>query len=365
MNANLLRAAGRACLSSVSMTLLIAAMTAGVVIVTLATAGRTVAGEQAVLATIDDEAVTTIDIIDDQGNAGLYATYLQDIQGLSTVTWAVGLGEIDDVRPLGLPGADAVASRLLLGSSPSLRIRSDLRTVSREIATTPVAVAGIRAQQQLGLTEPAGAVATFGGVQTPIVGSLTATDPLQELNNQVLIVDPDFDGPLRRLILQVDSPAHVDQTARAVAQLSPSPNIRVVVADDLVRIRAAVQGELGGAGRGAVLQTMAAMLILTTLVLYASLHARRKDFGRRRALGATRAQLVGIVLGHVALAALPGAIIGAGIGSVVIYWLTGSLVGIAYPTAVAILALLTAVLAATPPAFIAAQRDPVSALRVP
>lgn len=362
---SLLRAGARSAGSSVAVTLVIAALTAGVVITTLATAGRTVAAERSVLATIDDEFVTTITVIDDQGTAALDADYLRSVQGLNTVDWVVALGEIEDVRPLGLPGADAIASRRMLGSSPALQTRSDLHVLARDVTLTPVAVVGPGAQQQLGFKGPAGTVATFRGVQIPVVGPVAPADPLRGLGGQVLIVDPEFDGPLRRLIIQVESPEQVEATARVVQQLAPNGDARVVVADELVRIRAAIQGELGGAGRSTVLQTMAAMLALVALVLYAFLHARRKDFGRRRALGATRVQLVVIVCSQVAFAAVPGALLGAAGGSLAIYWLTGATVGVAYPVAIAVLAVLTALVAALPPAFVAAHRDPVAALRTP
>jgi hypothetical protein len=69
---------------------------------------------------------------------------------------------------------------------------------------------------------------------------------------------------------------------------------------------------------------------------YSSVTLRKQDFGRRRALGATRTNIVTLVAVHY------------------------------FPVAaIATLALIVTIIAALPPALIAAQRDPVRVLRVP
>lgn len=365
MRFSLLGAAARAWSGAVALTLSIALLTAGVVITTLATSGRTVANERAVLSRIDDARLTTIEILDDQGRGALDAQYAAQVRGLSTVSWALALGPVEDLRPVGMSGADPVAARRVLGTSPALHHRDDVTQLTDVMNGAPVGVIGSTAAQRIGLADTVGALTSFGGTQVTVVGRFRTDPALAGLDDQVLIYDADFTGPVRRVILQVERPEDVTATAAALRDFTAAEGVRIVVAEDLARIRAAVAGELGGASRATVLQTMAAALALVALVMYASLHARRRDFGRRRALGATRPQLVTIVLLHTLLAAAPGAVVGAAVGSLVTWRLTGSTPGLAYPVAICVLAVLTALLAALLPALIAAFRDPVSALRVP
>jgi putative ABC transport system permease protein len=345
--------------------LIVVVLTGGVVATTLATSGRTVASERSVLSAIDDNDLTSITILDDTGTGNLDLAFVQRLARLNTVRWVVGLGPVEDLRPLDTPGADPVAGRRIVGSSPHLAWRQDLDNVAATVTGTPGAVIGPEASTVTGLVDSAGVLENFRGLEVPIVGGFAARGPLAQLRNSVLIHDPSFAGPLRRITLQVENPEDVESTASALTIMASDPGLRIVVADDLARIRAAVHGELGGATRATVLQTLAAGLVLVAVVMYASLHATRRDFGRRRALGATRSQLVTIVLLHVTFASVAGAVGGAVAGSFVTYFLTGAWPGWTYPVAVSVLAVLTNLLAATVPAVIAARRDPVLALRVP
>jgi putative ABC transport system permease protein len=91
--------------------------------------------------------------------------------------------------------------------------------------------------------------------------------------------------------------------------------------------------------------------------------ARRRDFGRRRALGARRSNLVLLIVGHILLASLLGSVAGSAAGSVVVRTMTDQPVDLAYPTAVATLMVLTSTVAGLGPAVVAALRDPLAVLR--
>lgn len=358
-------AAWRAWTHAVALSAMVMLLTGGVVAATLATSGRTVASERSVLSAIDDHDLTSITILDDAGTGSMDSALVQQLAQLNTVTGVVGLGPVEDLRPLDTPGADPVAGRRFVGWSPLLSWREDLQEVATEVTGTPVAVIGREASKITGLVDSAGALENLRGLEVPIIGDFVAQDSLAQLANSVLIHDPAFAGPLRRVTLQVQNPEDIEPTAAALTSMTSDPGLRIVVADDLARIRAAVHGELGGATRATVIQTLAIGLVLVAVVMYASLHATRRDFGRRRALGATRSQLVTIVLLHVTYASLAGATLGAVTGSCVTYLLTGTWPGWAYPLAVSVLAVLTNLLAAAIPAGLAARRDPVLALRVP
>lgn len=359
--AALVAAAVRAALSQRVLSIAIALISAGVVATTLATAGRVVSAERAVLARIDDADVTTIQVVDDSGKAGLDAGTVSRLNSLSSVAWAVGLGPVQDVRPAGLPGAEPVPARYVVGSSPALRLDVDP-------ALSPSAFVGSSSRRLLGLVDASGAVDVSDGTQLPVVGDFAASSPLSQLKDEVLLREPSWAGPVRRIVVQVAHPEDVLSTADVITNLlrgRAAQPATVEVAQDLAAVRAAVRGELGGAGRATVLQTLAAGLLLAILTIYAGLQGRRRDFGRRRALGATRGQLTAIVIAQVVVAAAPGALLGAVGGTAIVVALSGSGPGWQYPAAVAVLTISAMALAATVPAVAAAWRDPVSALRVP
>src|SRR5690606_24947259 len=86
--------------------------------------------------------------------------------------------------------------------------------------------------------------------------------------------------------------------------------VTVDTSAQLAEIRAAVNGELRTYGHGTVLAILAVSTVLVAANLLALVIMRRKDFGRRRALGATRGLIIALVIVLVAVADGAGA--GAG-----------------------------------------------------
>lgn len=352
--------AARTASSQRALSVAIALISGGVVAITLATAGQAVSAERSVLSRIDDAQVSTIQVLDDDGSARLDAGSVEWLRSLNTVAWALGLGPVVDVRPTGLDGAEPVPARQIIGSSPLLQLHPEPGIDRR-------AYLGPGSADLLGLPDVAGAVEATDGRQTDVGGYFEPAGPAADLGDAVLIVDPSFVGPVRRVLLQVERPEDVVVTADAIrATLGGTESgARVEVAEDLALVRAAVRGELGGAGRDTVLQTLGAGLALAALTIYAGLQGRRKDFGRRRALGATRAQLTLIVVVQVVLAALPGVVLGGLGGAIAVTLIAGTGPGWTYPVAVGGLTLAAMGVAAMVPAVFAAWRDPIAALRVP
>ena len=106
-------------------------------------------------------------------------------------------------------------------------------------------------------------------------------------------------------------------------------------------------------------------LVLVGLVVYGSVTLRRQDFGRRRALGARRSDVVALVGAQSGLVALLGVSLGVVAGSLAVWRLTGQLPDVPFTLAVGALVLLAVLVASIPPALVAAFRDPVRVLRVP
>lgn len=94
--------------------------------------------------------------------------------------------------------------------------------------------------------------------------------------------------------------------------------------------------------------------------MYGFASTRRREFGRRRALGARRTQLVLLVVAQTALTGGVGASAGALLGARVTEG-----VSLSFMLAVAVLSTAASALAAVVPATAAARRDPVAVLRQP
>jgi hypothetical protein len=107
--------------------------------------------------------------------------------------------------------------------------------------------------------------------------------------------------------------------------------------------------------------------IISDLLPYksSSVTLRKQDFGRRRALGATRTNIVTLVAIHYLLVAAIGITTGISIATIVTIRWTDAPPDTTFTTAIALLALIVTIIAALPPALIAAYRDPVRVLRVP
>jgi putative ABC transport system permease protein len=231
------------------------------------------------------------------------------------------------------------------------------------------ALVGSQAQYTLGLRVPAGGLVTSGDLDLAVVGRFVAEEPLNFLEESVLIAAaPDPSHTVRSIHVLVERPEDVTPLAAAVrlaiGAVDPT-QLAVETSADLAAIRAAVAGELGTFGRGLVLMVLGAGLVLVGLTMYAAVTARRRDFGRRRALGADRGAITGLVTLQAAITGSVGALVGTVAGGVIVWRLTDGLPSADFAGAVVVLAVLSAVAASLPPAVIAAHRDPIRVLRVP
>jgi putative ABC transport system permease protein len=344
-------------------TLITGAIVAGTCAVILATTGQTVQAEQQVLAQIDAAGTRSIVIQDTQGSAGITAAAVDRIARLSGVEWVIGLGPAFDVRPAAVPGGRPAAVRRLYGTLPAVVLTSHWDQAPGTL------LVGRDAQDHLVLQHPVGGVTADAGDAYAIVGWLRADEPLAFLNRSLLAPpDPDPGAEVRTIHLAAVTPQAVAAVADAsLAVLNPQDptSVGVQTSENLAQIRAAVQGQLGRYGRSLVTLVLAAGLSLTALTLYSSITARRRDFGRRRALGASRPHIVALVTLQTFTTAVLAAAIGTIATVIIILQTTGQAPDAAFTVAIPTLAALTATAAAIPPALVAAYRDPVRILRIP
>jgi len=337
-------------------------LVAAVCAVILATTGQTVAAEAQVLERIDLAGSRSITVIDSGGSAGLSAAAVDRVSRLSSVEWAIGLGPAHDAINAQIEGGQPVPIRALYGDLPATATSTSWARV------TGTALIGLDALTSLGLDAPAGGVA-MGDRELVVVGWFKAAEPLAFLNRSgVTPFNPSDETPLRSIHILARQPSDVEALARAVVMVldpvDPS-SIAIETSAALADLRAAVAGELGRYGRSLVTLVLAVGLGLVGLSVYGTVSSRRRDFGRRRALGASRPMIIALIVTQTLLAAAGGTVVGAVIGLLMIRQATGTFPDLGFPLAVMVLALVSAAIASLPPAMIAAFRDPVRVLRVP
>lgn len=331
----------------------------GVCAAILSTTGQTVQAEQQVLGQIDAAGTRSIVISDAQGTAGMTDQSVERLSRISGVEWVIGLGPAFDVRPVANPGSGPVAVRTVHGDLPA-QIGATLPPVGR-------AIAGTEAIQTLGFTTPYGGVSGEHG-DLAVSGTFEASDPLAFLDRSILTAPAATDNAVRTIQILVADSRLVAQTAEAtllvLAPQDPS-SVAVETSETLASVRAAVQGELGRYGRQLVTLVLTAGLVLTALNVYGTVTSRRRDFGRRRALGASRPTIIGLIAAQTTITAIFGAALGTAITSFVLIATTGNPPDPRFAIAITALATIAALIAAIPPALVAAYRDPVRILRVP
>lgn len=341
--------------------LLVATMCAA----TIATVGRTAAAEAQLLQRLDSAGSRVLVLADARGDDLISPTIVDQVAGLSTSERAVGtLIPVDVVNGVVGQGATRV---------PAWGVHGDLSAVAKLTAGRwpgpGEAVVTEEAMRRLGLDDPVGWVeqaSTTVVDDWSVVGSFEPRDPFGDYGSGVLYVSPE-----ERALDAV----HVVLTEADVAQAAQSQVLRLIdpPAPDsvtitspvaLAELQAQVSGDLASFGRTLLLGVLGGGALLVAIVTLADVLVRRADLGRRRALGATRATIVGLVVLRTLVPALVGATVGVAAGMA----FTGRLGSVPpwdFTTGTAVLALLAAVVAAVLPALYAATRDPVRVLRTP
>ena len=346
---------------STLVTFLVAVMCAA----TLATVGRTAAAEEQLLDRLDSAGSRVLVVSDARGDDLISPTIVDQAAGLSTSERAVGtIIPIDVVNGIVGQGGTRV---------PAWGVHGDLAAVatltSGRWPGPGEALVTEEAMTRLGLDDPVGWVAQASTTVVDdwsVVGSFTPREPFGDYGAGLLYV-----APTGRALDSV----HVVLTSAGVARAAQSQVLRLIdpPAPDsvavtspvsLAQLQEQVTGDLATFGRTLLLGVLGGGALLVAIVTLADVLVRRKDLGRRRALGATRGAIVTLVV----LRTLAPAVLGAALGITTGLYATtrlGALPPWTFTVGTATLALLAASAAAVPPAIYAATRDPVRVLRTP
>lgn len=340
---------------------LVAVVVAAMCLTTLLTVGRTASAEHQVQLRMEQAGSRQLQVLDVEEQALLTPTVVDQVVRLSTVERAVGVTDPVDVTngPLGDGGHPV----------PAWAVTGDLGDVAELTAgrwpRPGEALVSAAAQQRLGMDVPIGYL-DVDGRDVAVVGSFSPRSPFEDFAAGALTV-PVEPVPSRTLRVVADTAATARATQRAVLGIVAAPDLDAVTVESpatLAELQADVASDLGIFARALLIGVLAAGALLIAVVVLADVLVRRKDLGRRRALGATRATVLAVVVLRNLAPALAGAVSGTVIGAAATAsW--GTAPPASFTVGTAVLAVLTAIVFAIPPAAFAAARDPVRVLRTP
>lgn len=332
------------------------------------TAGRAAASQAAVLSTIDARGTRTILVQAKGAVEGVDEQFLATLARVADVEAATGFGPVTDVTAAANP------------DGPRLGVRQAYGVIGGRLLTQPEpGPAGVllwtspAASRVVGLPPGAGSVRAVDGGEYLISRSLEVPDYLSGFEPLAVIpATPREPGaaprPVSTVVVLTRSPESVGVVTTLITRLlreAPPDQLTIQTSEGLAALRKAVGGEITRGSRGLILGVLGAAALTSALTVFGYTMLRRKDFGRRRALGATRMTIVLLIALQVMLTAAFAAALGVGVALAYQALRHQPVPPAGFSAAVAIAITALATLAAVLPATLTARRDPVRELRVP
>lgn len=341
--------------------LLISALVIAMTATTLLTVGRASAARDRVADALESAGARETSVTDSEGQGLLTPVVIDSIRSLSNVERAVGLGAPSDVDNAAIgPGSGGVTAWPVVGELTAVaEITSGRAPHSGEAIVTSDAMHALR------MVAPSGAIIMEdGSVSIPVVGTYRPLPPFTDINGAI-IATPD-DSALTLVVIANSATDAVSAQNSALMIISPSDisSISVSSPGTVADLHAEIVGDLDRYGRSLLMSIISSGSILIAVVVLADILVGRMDLGRRRALGASRGDIIALVLLRVSFASLWGVLIGCGGASVALLQM-GEMPGFSFMLGLGSMALLTATTAAIPPAIAAAFQDPLRVLRTP
>ena len=336
---------------------------ASMIVTIVLTAGRTIAAERAVLQSIDSTGTRSI-VIRADADSGLSTDVLDRLATIEGIQWSAAFSSAVDARNEVIRGGNQVSIRRVFG--PHLEVLG----LPHLPAVQGLAYGSPSALETLGLQDFVGSVRTTTGLEFGISGAIAMPEFLDWLEPLVIVPEPPPTQPdsVNILIVIAKSPSQVGPVADAalsVLGVVDPTRIDVQTSERLADLRVLVEGQMGSFARGLILALLALTSTLVFFTLWGLVMMRRKDFGRRRALGATRGTIVALVLVQTVLLAITGVIAGSVAAASIIAVGGDPMPDVQLMSAIALLAIGSALISAVIPAIVASTREPIRELRVP
>lgn len=344
-------------------TALTAVVVASMCLAVLLTAGRTNASQQQVLDTIDSQASRTVTAWIEPG-AGITMDIIDSLGHIQELEWVATFGAVEDVHNPATQSDVAPARSIIVMDLTEDADRSAGLGIGGSHATP-------QAAEALGLIDGTGYV-----IGNTVQATVTRTQPLPDfltfLDPIVLTPVPEthvLETEPAALIVGVPrSPHQVNAIATAFREiLEPAEDgtVSIETSSQVNTLRSLVETQLGGVYQSLILGLFAILMLLVGALMYGLVMIRRRDFGRRRALGSTRSLIITLVLTGTAITAMIAAFLASGIAVAIMVATGNPLPAPEFITATGALAVLAALLGSVIPALIASRRDPLTELRVP
>lgn len=325
--------------------------------VTLATSGRSYAARDSVAASIDDAGFRSV-IVEAAPGSGLTTSFLGALSHSTNVESLIGFGESTTAWNAALPAGNRLALRTAYLSSASF---SEL--------TTDGAYVSDRAAIELGMSTPSGALQTENDTFVDVIGSITVPAQLAYLEPLVLYpAEKNGNEELSNVVIVVDQPQHVNAVIGLVSSLVidlERDGITIRASQDFASLQEVIDGELTGNAQVLTATVFSIAAALVAITLFAVATFRRRDYGRRRALGASIPLLVIIQLAYVFVLSTFGALIGTFVTTQLMRFLSLPVPQPLFLGALVWTAILVSVVFSVIPALYASRRDPATELRVP
>lgn len=339
-------------------------MITGMILAVMLTTGRSAGAQQQVINSLDTSGTRSI-VIKADPTAGLTSDVLDRIDRIGGVEWSAGFSAVVDSTNTLIPDGIRVPVRLVYSKH-----MSSLGLPEEDGSTLDSVFASDAALEQLGMPDPSGAVTTADGATYPVIGSLTAPDFLADLEPLALVPQSADAGgsPLTLVVVIARDPevvAAVAVSVQSVLAVDDTSQISIQTSEELATLRTLIEDQLASFSRALALVMLAVSGALVAIVLYGLVMMRRRDFGRRRALGASRSLIVMLLVTQTCFLALIGAVLGTATSVIVLLASHDPMPSVTFFASVAILAVVTSLVAALVPATIASRRDPIRELRVP
>jgi putative ABC transport system permease protein len=333
-----------------------------VVFVVILLSAQAAAQRASVAATFERPELRTVSITDEQGLDVIPWSMADRATGVVGVEMAWVLGPAFDVSNGALPEAGRVSARMFAGEwrDGPLRILTGRAPVGESEALIDRASAA-----RLGFDDSGGWTEGPHGEQWVVVG---VYEPLHGKAPSTLLVPFRPTSAAQSLHFTAASLPRVEATTNVMTNLTEASGpgqLTVERSADAGDLQDAVSSAVNRYGAMIVLTVMATSLLSLAFLSILMVHSRRQEFGRRRALGATRGAIVALVVVQggivVALGSLAGSVAG-----VALAWLRFDTL---MPWGVLVMLVVTTVcgsaLAQIPSAVTAGLRDPVRVLRTP
>lgn len=333
------------------------------VLTVMLTTGRAVGAERQILGSIDSASSRAI-VIRASAAGGLDASAVQALHCVGGVEWVGAFSSAVDATNSTVVDSNRVPLRYVY-SDDFTRLGID------SLGPFPgqSAWGSKTALRLLGLVDVVGGVSVVGGPSFGVQGALNVPDFLTDFEPLILVPKPAADTSIAvsLVIVVAQSPGLIDAVTKAVLSVLPiddPSSLTVETSATLAELRSIIQDQLGDTSQALVLISVTLTGALVAGLEYGLVMMRRRDFGRRRALGASRGFIVALVVAQTAILALIGIAVGFTGALFILLFNRSPLPDGLFFAALAILALATTTAAAIVPAIAASRRDPVTELRV-